>query len=65
MVCMIVVLALEALEWRFELWTLKGDDIKIYRKPPLKTWSLMDAVASRKPVQIDAGNGGEEGIELR
>lgn len=65
MVCIIVTVALVAVEWRFELWTLKGERIEIYRKPPLKSWSLMDAVAYRKPVPTDAEYGGEDGIELR
>ena len=53
-------------EWRFELWTLKGERITMYRKPMLKSWSLMESFAARKPVEIVGGHGDEEeGIELR
>ena len=64
---MVVCFLCESLEWRFEVWTLKGERITIYRKPPLKNWSLIDAVAFRKPVEIeDRGDGdADEGIELR
>jgi hypothetical protein len=41
---MIVVFLLEQFEWRFELWTFKGEVITTYRKPELKSWSLLEAL---------------------
>ena len=65
--CMIVCFLMMHFEWRFELWTLKGDSITMYTKPHLKSWGLMESFAARKPVQIVAGHGygDEEGVELR
>ena len=62
--CMIVVFILEHFEWRFELWTLKGDRITMYRKPMLKSWNLLDAIWFRKPLEMNSMETGE-GIELR
>lgn len=42
---MTVVFILEQLEWRFELWTSKGERITMYRKPELRSWSILDALA--------------------
>ncbi|KUJ10190.1 uncharacterized protein LY89DRAFT_787811 [Mollisia scopiformis] len=64
MCCMLVVLILVHMEWKFELWTLKGDRITLYRKPPYKSWSLLDSCYDRKPVKTDAGRG-EEGWEMQ
>jgi hypothetical protein len=62
LVLMIVCFVLTQTEWRFEIWTWKGERITLYRKPPLKSWLLMEALM--KPEQIQGVTVGEEGIEL-
>ena len=54
MVMVVVVFTLGHIEWRFELWTLKGEPITTYRKPLYKSWSLWDAYLDRKPVEMEA-----------
>jgi len=57
---MFVVFVLVQIEWRFELWTLKGELITMYRKPPSKSWLLLNAYADRNPTKIDGTGRGEE-----
>jgi len=38
---MILVCILVQIEWRFEIWTFKGDPITIYRKPERASWFMM------------------------
>jgi hypothetical protein len=40
---MFVVFVLILVEWRFELWTFKGDKITLYRKPKHGSWFLINA----------------------
>jgi hypothetical protein len=51
---MLVVFILVKVEWRFELWTLKGEPITIYRKPQRKSWNILEAFWDRNPTKIDA-----------
>jgi hypothetical protein len=60
---MFVVSGLIQLEWRFELWTLKGEPITMYRKPATKSWMLMDAIAERNPTKI-VGTGRDVEYEM-
>ncbi|CZR66976.1 uncharacterized protein PAC_16875 [Phialocephala subalpina] len=61
---MFVVFLLVEIEWRFELWTLKGERITGYRKPVCKSWNLLEAFWDRNPTGIDA-KGRDEGFEMR
>ena len=36
-------LVLMLVEWRFELWTFKGDKITLYRRPKHGSWFLINA----------------------
>ncbi|PMD34519.1 hypothetical protein L207DRAFT_496293 [Hyaloscypha variabilis F] len=49
-VAMFVVFVLMQIEWRFQLWTLNGDRITLYRKPKYCSWHSMNALG--KPEQI-------------
>jgi hypothetical protein len=62
MVLMVLCFILTQIEWRFEIWTWKGERITLYRKPPLKSWLLMEALM--KPERIHGVTVGEEGTEL-
>jgi hypothetical protein len=41
---MILVCILVQIEWRFEIWTFKGDLITIYRKPKKSSWFMTAAL---------------------
>jgi len=56
---MFVVVILVQIEWRFELWTLKGERITMYRKPLYKSWGLLDSTWYKNPVKTDADRGHE------
>lgn len=60
MALMFVVLFLVHIEWRFELWTLKGEAIRGYRKPVCKSWNLLEAFWDRNPTGIDGKRRREE-----
>jgi hypothetical protein len=60
MALMLVVVVLIQFELRFELWTLKGEPITMYRKPQCKSWLLMNAFWDQNPTQIDAAGKDEE-----
>lgn len=60
MCLMLVAFILVQVEWRFELWTLKGEPITIYRKPKCKSWFLLQALWDRNPAKIDAIQRDEE-----
>jgi hypothetical protein len=47
---MSVVSVLMLIEWRFQLWTLGGDTITLYRKPNHCSWLSMNAMG--KPDEI-------------
>jgi hypothetical protein len=60
---MLVVVILVQFEWRFELWTLKGENITIYQKPPSKSWNLLDSLWDRNPTKI-AATGRDDEYEM-
>jgi hypothetical protein len=60
MALMFVVFLLTQIEWRFELWTLKGETITIYRKPECKSWSILSSFWERSPTKIEAAGRDEE-----
>jgi len=60
MCLMFVVFILVQFEWRFELWTLKGDPITLYSKPKCKSWSLLSALYDRNPTKTESCGGDEE-----
>jgi hypothetical protein len=60
MALMFVVFLLIQIEWRFELWTLKGEPITIYRKPECKSWSILSSFWERNPTKIEADGRDEE-----
>lgn len=49
-VAMFIVFVLMLIEWYFQLWTLKGDEITLYSKPKYCSWNLMHPVC--RPEQI-------------
>jgi len=51
---MFLVVILVQIEWRFQLWTLKGERITMYRKPLYKSWGLLDSTWYRIPVKAGA-----------
>jgi hypothetical protein len=60
---MLVVVILVQFEWRFELWTLKGENITTYQKPPSKSWNLLDSLWDRNPMKI-AATGRDDEYEM-
>ncbi|PMD13350.1 hypothetical protein NA56DRAFT_651812 [Hyaloscypha hepaticicola] len=64
MALMFVVFFLIHIEWRFELWTFRGEPITIYRKPECKSWSILSAFWDRNPTKIEAA-GRDEEYEMR
>jgi hypothetical protein len=54
MALMVIVCILGHIEWRFELWTLNGEPITLYRKPLNKSWSLWGSYFDRKPIVMES-----------
>ena len=48
---MFVVFVMMQIEWRFQLWTFKGDKITLYKKPEHCSWLLMNALCKPEQTQ--------------
>jgi len=57
-VAMFLVFVLMQIEWRFQLWTPKGDKITLYKRPEHCSWLLMKALC--KPETIHVTQKGDE-----
>ena len=48
---MSVVFVLMLIEWRFELWTPRRDEITLYRKPDHCSWFALNAKGKQEKIR--------------